>query len=163
MLHVAVKHGCKLFSHSLPGSSVLLEDAINASTTILSSTKSSVPRVEALHLLGSLLCLPDLYPNIPVIGVSGEGEELCEGVEPCEGEAVETLKLKEKIIDTLFRAARVEPTRVSRSLALYQVGVLVFTELQADRPSPRLPEGMNILLASLQVSRQKSDNGGYCG
>ena len=146
MLHVAVKHGCKIFSHSLPGSSILLEDAINASTTILSSTKNSVPRVEALFLLGSLLCLPDMYPSNPVIGAGGEGVELC------EGGAVETLKLKEKIIDTLFRSARVEPARVSRSLALYQVGVLVFTELQADSPSPRLPEGMNILLASLQVS-----------
>ena len=143
MLHTAVRSGCKLFSHSLPGSSILLKDSINAVECLLtSSTKNSLPRNEALFLLGSLLCLPDQYTRVPVIS---------DGVEVCVSEGV---KLKEQLIQLLYRLAKTEPFRNSRCLAIFQLGLLLFIELQADRASPRIPEGIDILLATLQVHVQ---------
>lgn len=38
-----------------------------------------------------------------------------------------------------------------RCLALYQIGMLAFSELRLSHPSRRLPEVIDILLASLQV------------
>ena len=70
MLPVAVKYCSKLFSHGLSGSSVLLTDCINACSAILSQRRSSDPRTEALHLLGSMLFLPELYSTDAVSNLS---------------------------------------------------------------------------------------------
>ncbi len=148
-MRVAVKYGFKLFSHCLPGSSILLRDSIIAIDSVLSSSsKGSLPRSEALHFLGTLLCLPDHYPNVPVLG---EGVEMCgRNVEVREG--VKGVELKEQILSLLYRSAKTEPLRNTRCLAVFQVGLLVFTELRAGRESLRLTEGVDILLASLHVS-----------
>ncbi len=143
MLRVVVKYGSKLFSHCLPGSSILLKDSLNAIESVLSSTSSrgSLPRNEALHFLGTLLCVTDHYPSVPVLG---EGVEVC----GCDG-----VELKERVVRLLYHLAKTEPLRNSRCLAVFQVGLLVFTELRAQRASPSLTEGVDILLASLHVSR----------
>ncbi len=144
VLRVAVKYSFELFSHCLPGSSILLRDSIIAIDSVLSSSsKGSLPRNEALHFLGTLLCLPDHYPNVPVLG---------EGVEVCERKDVRGVELKEQILSLLYRSAKTEPLRNTRCLAVFQVGLLVFTELRAGRDSLRLTEGVDILLASLHVS-----------
>ncbi len=146
MLRVVVKYGSKLFSHSLPGSSILLKDSLIAIESVLSfdgsfTSKSSLPRNEALHFLGTLLCVPDRYLSVPVLG---------EGVEVCRCEGVE---LKERVVRLLYQLAKTEQVRNTRCLAVFQVGLLVFTELRANRPSPSLTEGVDILLASLHVSK----------
>lgn len=79
-------------------------------------------------MLGSLLHLPDHAHS---------------GM--CEGE------LKERIVEILFTAAVKETSRISRCIALYLVGMLVFSDLYSGTPCRRLPEGVDILLASLQV------------
>lgn len=144
MLCVAVKYGSKLFSHCLPGSSILLNDSLNAIESVLSSTapvsKGSLPRNEAILFLGTLLCVPDRYPKVCV---------LREGVEVCECEAVE---LKERMVRLLYHLAKTEQLRNSRCLAVFQVGLLVFTELRSHRVPSNLIEGVDILLASLHVS-----------
>ena len=38
-----------------------------------------------------------------------------------------------------------------RCLALYQIGMLAFSELRKGTPSMRLPEGVDIILSSLHV------------
>ena len=158
ILRVAVKYGFKLFSHCLPGSSILLRDSIIAIDSVLSSSsKGSLPRNEALHFLGTLLCLPDHYPNVPVLGegveMCGHDVEMCgHDVEVCEREGVKGVELKEQILSLLYRSAKTEPLRNTRCLAVFQVGLLVFTELRAGRESLRLTEGVDILLASLHVS-----------
>lgn len=44
-----------------------------------------------------------------------------------------------------------ETGRISRCIALYSVGTLVFSHLLSNKPCPRLLQGLDILLASLQV------------
>lgn len=60
-------------------------------------------------------------------------------------------ELRNQIIDILFESAKKEPMRIGRCAALYQLGMLAYSELKSGRPSNRLPEGIEILLASLQV------------
>lgn len=61
-------------------------------------------------------------------------------------------QLREQIVEILFAAAKKESSRISRCIALYLVGTMVFSELYSGLPSRRLPEGLDILLASLQAS-----------
>jgi len=146
MCAVAVKHGCQLFSHGLSGSSVLLSDCVLACGQLLATPQATSPRNEALGLLGSLLYLPDLYSSKPLPSLAGVGSE-----GSCGRGMQQYEELKERIVEILFGAARKEGTRFSRCLALYLVGTLVFSELSSNKPSRRLPEGVDILLASLQV------------
>ena len=104
---MAVRHCCQLYSHGLPGAGVLLADCITASSTILSSrTRGTevrerereregeiivalqVPRSESLQLLGSMLFLPHLSPD-----------------------------LRQQLVSTLLTAARSEPSRNTRSVS----------------------------------------------
>ena len=66
---------------------------------------------------------------------------------------------KERLIGTLYTAAIKESNRSSRVLALYQVGMIVYSELTTPtaspsptKPSKLVPEGIDILLATLKVS-----------
>lgn len=77
---------------------------------------------------------------------------LREGVKEYVCEDVKAVELKEEIILILYRSAKNEPARNTRCLALFQIGLLVFTELRAERHSPRITEGIDILLASLHVN-----------
>ena len=169
MLPVAVRHGSKLFCHGLMGSSVLLRDCIQACSDILTHRRNSDPRAEALHLLGSLLFLPEFNSSVPIPDLSTalfeggdrsavaseeEGGVVAMGVVKSKG--VRGAELREKIVAVLFESAKNEPMRICRCSALYQVGMLIYSELKCGRPSSRLPEGVEILLASLQVRVVKS-------
>ena len=66
---------------------------------------------------------------------------------------------KERLISTLYTAAIKESNRSSRVVALYQVGMIVYSELTTPtaspsptKPSKLVPEGIDILLATLKVS-----------
>lgn len=52
---------------------------------------------------------------------------------------------------SVFDAAVKEPQRSSRCLALYQVGICIYSELINNKPSKNIIEGLDILLASLKV------------
>lgn len=110
---------------------------------LLASPNSTAPHNEALYLLGSLLYLPDLYSSHPLPSLEGGSRGNTEGAE----------ELEERIVEILFGAARTEKSRISRCVALYLVGTLVFSELYSNRPCRRLPEGVDILLASLEASQ----------
>ncbi|KAJ0062764.1 hypothetical protein NL108_004382, partial [Boleophthalmus pectinirostris] len=57
----------RFFFLGLPGFTMLIGDFITAAATILSSDSLEAPRVEAQTILGSLVCFPDLYLQIPVL------------------------------------------------------------------------------------------------
>ena len=52
---------------------------------------------------------------------------------------------------SLFDAAVKEPQRSSRCLAIYQVGICIYSELINNKPSKNITEGLDILLATLKV------------
>ena len=164
VLPVCVKYGSKIFSHGLAGSSVLIADCVNACSAVLTNRRGSEPRSEALHLLGSMLFLPELYSNASIPDLSaavcetkkgrGAGGALSGasivGV-ASKSKGIRGAELREQIIGILFDSAKKEPMRIGRCAALYQLGMLAFSELKSGRLSNRLPEAIEILLASLQV------------
>lgn len=62
--------------------------------------------METLYLLGSMLYLLELYSDV-LLPQLKEGEEEV-------GEGVLGSRLKEKLVDTVFKAGRKEPLRQSR-------------------------------------------------
>uniref|UniRef100_A0A8C6PSB3 Ral GTPase activating protein catalytic subunit alpha 2 n=1 Tax=Nothobranchius furzeri TaxID=105023 RepID=A0A8C6PSB3_NOTFU len=57
----------RFFFLGLPGFTMLLGDFITASARVLNSESSEAPRIEAQTTLGSLVCFPNLYLQIPVL------------------------------------------------------------------------------------------------
>ena len=107
---MAVKYCSKLFSHGLSGAGVLMADCVTACSTILASRSRAsdvrerererrgvtgceksvvlqVPRGEAIQLLGSMLFLPRLSPD-----------------------------LRERLVSAILTAARREPAKNTRSV-----------------------------------------------
>ncbi|XP_054522473.2 ral GTPase-activating protein subunit alpha-1 isoform X6 [Pan troglodytes] len=78
IVNTIIKHcSPQFFSLGLPGATMLIMDFIVAAGRVASSAFLNAPRVEAQVLLGSLVCFPNLYcelpslhPNIPDVAVS---------------------------------------------------------------------------------------------
>uniref|UniRef100_A0A4W6DVZ5 Ral GTPase activating protein catalytic subunit alpha 2 n=1 Tax=Lates calcarifer TaxID=8187 RepID=A0A4W6DVZ5_LATCA len=57
----------RFFFLGLPGFTMLVGDFITAAACVLSSISPEAPRMEAQTVLGSLVCFPNLYLQIPVL------------------------------------------------------------------------------------------------
>uniref|UniRef100_A0A8B9IHD5 Ral GTPase activating protein catalytic subunit alpha 1 n=1 Tax=Anser cygnoides TaxID=8845 RepID=A0A8B9IHD5_ANSCY len=97
------------------------------------------PRVEAQVLLGSLVCFPNLYhelpalhPNIPDIAVS------------------QFTDVKELIIKTVLSSAREEPSGPARCVALCSLGIWICEELVHESHHPQIKEALNVICVSLK-------------
>ncbi len=92
--------------------------------------------------MGSLLYLPALSSSLPLPNPS---------LSPTSKDVLGH-EFREQIVDILFSAALSEKTRIARCISLYLVGTLVYSELHSNKPSRRLPDGVDVLLTSLHVS-----------
>ncbi|KAH0620528.1 hypothetical protein JD844_021092 [Phrynosoma platyrhinos] len=100
IVNTIIKHcSPQFFSLGLPGATMLIMDFIVAAGRVAASSFLNAPRVEAQVLLGSLVCFPNLYcelpalhPNTPDIVVS------------------QFTEVKELIIKTILSSAREEPS-----------------------------------------------------
>ncbi|XP_055458573.1 ral GTPase-activating protein subunit alpha-2 isoform X3 [Psammomys obesus] len=71
----------RFFSLGLPGFSMLVGDFITAAARVLSTDMLAAPRLEALTLLGSLVCFPNTYQEIPLLQSVPEVSEVITGTE----------------------------------------------------------------------------------
>uniref|UniRef100_A0A7N6FIS7 Rap-GAP domain-containing protein n=1 Tax=Anabas testudineus TaxID=64144 RepID=A0A7N6FIS7_ANATE len=71
----------RFFFLGLPGFTMLIGDFITAAARILSSDYSEAPRMEAQTVLGSLVCFPNLYLQIPVLQHVPGSDEIVVGNE----------------------------------------------------------------------------------
>ncbi len=143
---MAVRHSCFLYSYGLPGSSVLLMDYLEACDAILSSGTTS-PRNEALFMIGSLLYLPQLPHTLPSTAFSS----IPSSSPGAPGQKLSLAEFRERVIKIIYRAAERERGRIGRCIALYQVGIVIFSELWTNTSSGNLQRGLDILLLSLKV------------
>uniref|UniRef100_A0A3B3HPI7 Ral GTPase activating protein catalytic subunit alpha 2 n=1 Tax=Oryzias latipes TaxID=8090 RepID=A0A3B3HPI7_ORYLA len=62
-------HSCspRFFFLGLPGFTMLIGDFINAAACVLTSDSPEAPRIKAQTILGSLVCFPNLYRQIPIL------------------------------------------------------------------------------------------------
>ncbi|KAG2457840.1 RGPA1 protein, partial [Polypterus senegalus] len=68
IVNTIIKHcSPRFFSIGLPGATMLILDFIVAASKVTASTSLNAPRVEAQILLGSLVCFPNLYSELPAL------------------------------------------------------------------------------------------------
>ncbi|KFQ14032.1 Ral GTPase-activating protein subunit alpha-1, partial [Leptosomus discolor] len=140
IVNTIIKHcSPQFFSLGLPGATMLIMDFIVAAGRVAASSFLNAPRVEAQVLLGSLVCFPNLYhelpalhPNIPDIAVS------------------QFTDVKELIIKTVLSAAREEPSGPARCVALCSLGIWICEELVHESHHPQIKEALNVICVSLK-------------
>uniref|UniRef100_A0A8B9CEL6 Ral GTPase activating protein catalytic subunit alpha 1 n=1 Tax=Anser brachyrhynchus TaxID=132585 RepID=A0A8B9CEL6_9AVES len=143
IVNTIIKHcSPQFFSLGLPGATMLIMDFIVAAGRVAASSFLNAPRVEAQVLLGSLVCFPNLYhelpalhPNIPDIAVSQFTD----------------VKL---IIKTVLSSAREEPSGPARCVALCSLGIWICEELVHESHHPQIKEALNVICVSLKCLLQ---------
>uniref|UniRef100_A0A8I3WMS8 Ral GTPase activating protein catalytic subunit alpha 1 n=1 Tax=Callithrix jacchus TaxID=9483 RepID=A0A8I3WMS8_CALJA len=144
IVNTIIKHcSPQFFSLGLPGATMLIMDFIVAAGRVASSAFLNAPRVEAQVLLGSLVCFPNLYcelpslhPNIPDVAVS------------------QFTDVKELIIKTVLSSARDEPSGPARCVALCSLGIWICEELVHESHHPQIKEALNVICVSLKFTNK---------
>ncbi|KAG5857396.1 hypothetical protein ANANG_G00019020 [Anguilla anguilla] len=159
VLNTVIRHcSPRFFFLGLPGFTMLVGDFIQAAARVLKSdsrghvavvTSSLIslfkaPRVEAQTILGSLVCFPNLYLQMPLpqsapgstdISTSNEG-------------------VKDYLINILLLTARSEPCERARCIAICSLGVWICEELVQQTHHSRLREAINILGVTLKFGNK---------
>ncbi|XP_068421350.1 ral GTPase-activating protein subunit alpha-2 isoform X2 [Eschrichtius robustus] len=141
ILNTIVRH-CppRFFSLGLPGFSMLVGDFITAAARVLSADTLAAPRLEALTILGSLVCFPNTYREIPLWQPVPEVTEVTRGTED----------VKHYLISILLKNATEEPNECARCIAICSLGVWICEELAQGTNHPQLREAVNVIGVTLK-------------
>ncbi|XP_066869908.1 ral GTPase-activating protein subunit alpha-2 isoform X9 [Kogia breviceps] len=141
ILNTIVRH-CppRFFSLGLPGFSMLVGDFITAAARVLSADTLAAPRLEALTILGSLVCFPNTYREIPMWQPVPEVTEVTRGTED----------VKHYLINILLKSATEEPNECARCIAICSLGVWICEELAQGTNHPQLREAINVIGVTLK-------------
>ncbi|KAJ8411762.1 hypothetical protein AAFF_G00154000 [Aldrovandia affinis] len=104
IVNTIIKHcSPRFFSIGLPGATMLILDFIVAASRVTACSSLNAPRVEAQILLGSLVCFPNLYEELPAL-------------HPTTADVVMTKfrDVKEHIVKHILSSAREEPSAPAR-------------------------------------------------
>uniref|UniRef100_A0A8D0FZK4 Ral GTPase activating protein catalytic subunit alpha 1 n=1 Tax=Strix occidentalis caurina TaxID=311401 RepID=A0A8D0FZK4_STROC len=140
IVNTIIKHcSPQFFSLGLPGATMLIMDFIVAAGRVAASSFLNAPRVEAQVLLGSLVCFPNLYhelpalhPNIPDIAVS------------------QFTDVKVGILRTFGWYSATEDMFNMICVALCSLGIWVCEELVHESHHPQIKEALNVICVSLK-------------
>ncbi|XP_029849633.3 ral GTPase-activating protein subunit alpha-1 [Ixodes scapularis] len=142
VINAIVKYcGTKFFASKLPGHTVLLLNFVHGAGSVVSSNVvKGMPRVEAVTLLGSLVCFPNIYRELQVLQ--------CQVSEP---PALTSLTdVKERILGLLLKAGRSDPDGLARCNALCALAIFAYEELSHQTNHPRTREAIGVLLISIR-------------
>ncbi|XP_039597795.1 LOW QUALITY PROTEIN: ral GTPase-activating protein subunit alpha-1 [Polypterus senegalus] len=140
IVNTIIKHcSPRFFSIGLPGATMLILDFIVAASKVTASTSLNAPRVEAQILLGSLVCFPNLYSELPAL-------------HPITADVVLTqfTDIKEHIIKSILSSAKEEPSGPARCVALCSLGIWLCEELIHDTRHPQIKEALNVICVTLK-------------
>ncbi|XP_023575882.1 ral GTPase-activating protein subunit alpha-2 isoform X2 [Octodon degus] len=141
ILNIIIRH-CppRFFSLGLPGFSMLVGDFITAAARVLSTDMLAAPRSEALTILGSLVCFPNIYREIPLLQSVPEVTEVVTGTED----------VKHYLINILLKNATEEPNECARCIAICSLGVWICEELAQCTCHPQVKEAINVVGVTLK-------------
>uniref|UniRef100_A0A0P6J5Y9 Ral GTPase-activating protein subunit alpha-2 n=1 Tax=Heterocephalus glaber TaxID=10181 RepID=A0A0P6J5Y9_HETGA len=141
ILNTIIRH-CppRFFSLGLPGFSMLVGDFITASARVLGTDMLVAPRSEALTILGSLVCFPNIYQEIPLLPSVPEVSEVVTGTED----------VKHYLINILLKNATEEPNECARCIAICSLGVWICEELMQRTWHPQVKEAINVVGVTLK-------------
>ncbi|XP_042356244.1 ral GTPase-activating protein subunit alpha-1 isoform X4 [Plectropomus leopardus] len=140
IVNTIIKHcSPKFFSIGLPGATMLILDFIIAASRVTACSSLNAPRVEAQILLGSLVCFPNLYEELPAL-------------HPTTADVVLTKfpDVKEHIIKTILTSARDEPSAPARCVALCSLGIWLCEELAHGTQHPQIKDALNVICVTLK-------------
>lgn len=141
ILNTIIKH-CppRFFSLGLPGFSMLVGDFITAAARVLGTDMLAAPRSEALTILGSLVCFPNVYQKIPLLQSVPEVGEVITGTED----------VKHYLINILLKNATEEPSECARCIAICSLGIWICEELAECTSHSQLKEAINVISVTLK-------------
>ncbi|XP_052275567.1 ral GTPase-activating protein subunit alpha-2-like isoform X4 [Dreissena polymorpha] len=151
--NVLIKYsGPKLFYTPLPGHTMLLIDVVTATESVINSldVKES-PRLEAVSILGSLVCFANHYKDIPALHAD------------MERSTVKADLVMERVVNLLLKAGKREPAGLARCIAINSLGIFLYEEIShGTRNHVKFAEAVNVLLATLgckdrQVAKTATD------
>ncbi|XP_059209919.1 ral GTPase-activating protein subunit alpha-1 isoform X3 [Centropristis striata] len=140
IVNTIIKHcSPRFFSIGLPGATMLILDFIIAASRVTACSSLNAPRVEAQILLGSLVCFPNLYEELPAL-------------HPTTADVVLTKfpDVKEHIIKTILTSARDEPSAQARCVALCSLGIWMCEELSHGTQHPQIKDALNVICVTLK-------------
>ncbi|XP_042565713.1 ral GTPase-activating protein subunit alpha-1 isoform X2 [Clupea harengus] len=140
IVNTIIKHcSPRFFSIGLPGATMLTLDFIVAASRVTSCSSLNAPRVEAQILLGSLVCFPNLYEELPAL-------------HPTTADMVMTKfrDVKEHIIKHILNSAKDEPSAPARCVALCSLGIWLCEELVNGTRHPQIKEALNVICVTLK-------------
>uniref|UniRef100_A0A8D3C7Z3 Ral GTPase activating protein catalytic subunit alpha 2 n=1 Tax=Scophthalmus maximus TaxID=52904 RepID=A0A8D3C7Z3_SCOMX len=134
----------RFFFLGLPGFTMLLGDFITAAACVLSSVSPEAPRMEAQTVLGSLVCLPNLYLQIPVLQHVPGSEEILVGNED----------IKDYLVNILLETATKEHCEGARCIAVCSLGLWVCEELMQKNIHVQVKDAINVLGVTLKFGNK---------
>uniref|UniRef100_A0A493T4H8 Ral GTPase activating protein catalytic subunit alpha 2 n=1 Tax=Anas platyrhynchos platyrhynchos TaxID=8840 RepID=A0A493T4H8_ANAPP len=145
ILNTVIKH-CPpwFFFLGLPGFTMLIGDFITAAARVLSADMLEAPRSEAHTILGSLVCFPNIYQEIPLLRPISEAGEIIAG----------SADVKCYLINILLKNATEEPSEAARCIAICGLGVWICEELMQCTNHPQVKEAINVIGVTLKFSNK---------
>uniref|UniRef100_A0A7N5ZW32 Rap-GAP domain-containing protein n=1 Tax=Anabas testudineus TaxID=64144 RepID=A0A7N5ZW32_ANATE len=140
IVNTIIKHcSPRFFSIGLPGATMLILDFIIAASRVTTCSSLNAPRVEAQILLGSLVCFPNFYGELPAL-------------HPTTADMVLTkfTDVKEHIIKTILTSARDEPSAPARCVALCSLGIWLCEELAHETHHLQIKDALNVICVTLK-------------
>uniref|UniRef100_A0A8C7G6S5 Ral GTPase activating protein catalytic subunit alpha 1 n=1 Tax=Oncorhynchus kisutch TaxID=8019 RepID=A0A8C7G6S5_ONCKI len=129
IVNTIIKHcSPRFFCVGLPGATMLILDFIIAASRVTACSSLNAPRVEAQILLGSLVCFPNLYEELPALHPTTE-----------------------HIIKHILSSARDEPSAPARCVALCSLGIWLCEELVHGTQHTQIKEALNVICVTLKV------------
>ncbi|XP_032402690.1 ral GTPase-activating protein subunit alpha-2 isoform X2 [Xiphophorus hellerii] len=134
----------RFFFLGLPGFTMLLGDFITAAARVLSSDSKEAPRIEAQTILGSLVCFPNLYLQIPVLHCVPGSNDINVGNED----------IKNYLVRNLLDAATKEYCEGARCIAVCSLGLWVCEELMQKNIHHQVKDAINVLGVTLKFGNK---------
>ncbi|KJE91835.1 hypothetical protein CAOG_009594 [Capsaspora owczarzaki ATCC 30864] len=169
--HAIISNSTRIFTLGLPGSTMVLVDFLTAIESVLLTNRaeSFALRTDALKILFSLTCLPNLYkpddkvPDLqrmvkshPTYAAAAPGHldtqtqpEVSRQDQERDSE-ISMQQVKDRVMMLLIRVSREEPHTPTRCHAICALATFVFDELANKTNNPRLSECFDVLLALLR-------------
>uniref|UniRef100_A0A8C7MT57 Ral GTPase activating protein catalytic subunit alpha 2 n=1 Tax=Oncorhynchus kisutch TaxID=8019 RepID=A0A8C7MT57_ONCKI len=132
----------RFFYLGLPGFTMLVGDFITAAARILSH--DTAPRIDAQTVLGSLVCFPNLYLQIPLLQTVPGTDNIVVGNED----------IKDYLVNILLKTARNEPCEAARCIAVCSLGLWVCEELMQNHIHHQVKDAINVLGVTLKFGNK---------
>ncbi|XP_044230689.1 ral GTPase-activating protein subunit alpha-2 isoform X2 [Thunnus albacares] len=134
----------RFFFLGLPGFTMLVGDFITAAACVLSSDSSEAPRMEAQTILGSLVCFPNLYLQIPILKTVSGSDDVVVGNED----------IKDYLVNILLETATKEHCEGARCIAVCSLGLWVCEELMQKDIHHLVKDAINVLGVTLKFGNK---------